>query len=181
MKSSNVQGLKYLKSLTFKIPESNPVHLTKVYHPKIFQKLFKIVYNKIMMKNVFLTATEAAARLGITKSLMARYCREKRLKQCLKKGHTWFIPLASFDRFKKIQGHYSSGRPQKIAPYSIFWREQSIPSKEEMIPILFRRAPQLIPKMIPRSVAEKYVRKGRTLLERIFRKSLIRGLYEKNA
>ncbi|MBI1871599.1 MAG: helix-turn-helix domain-containing protein [Chlamydiae bacterium] len=133
-----------------------------------------------MLQDIFLTATEAAKKLGITKSLMARYCREKRLKQCLKKGHMWFIPLSSFDRFKKIQDGYSSGRPRKKVRYSIFWREQSIPSKEEAIPILFRRAPQLIPKMIPKSVAEKYACEGRTPLERIFRKSMIRGLYEKN-
>lgn len=139
--------------------------------------MFSNVYNYIM-KISFYTATEAAQKMGISKELMARYCREKRLSECIRKGHTWLIPAKALNNFRSIQREYKPGRPRK-AGSSVFWREKHIPNTPEAIHIMATRSPSLIPHFFSKSATRIYIRSGRTKLEQIVRKAMIEGLYDK--
>ncbi len=130
------------------------------------------------METEFLTATEAALQLGISKERMACYCRQGRLSHVTRKGKIWFIPKSELEKFRRARQHYKVGRPARHAFPSVFWRERKRPHEDEVLHILLNRAPDLIPKMIQRSVVNRYIRDGRTRLERIVRKHLIQGLYE---
>lgn len=51
--------------------------------------------------NLF-NATEAAEFLGITDSLVRRFCRAKRIK-ARRFGNNWAIERAELERFKKLE------------------------------------------------------------------------------
>ncbi|MBI1976566.1 MAG: helix-turn-helix domain-containing protein [Candidatus Omnitrophica bacterium] len=129
-----------------------------------------------MEPNLF-TATEAAHELGISKEVMARYCRQKRLVSCVRKGRIWLIPASSLKAFQQIQRKYKSGRPRKY-PDGLFWRESHSPHAAQAVHILATRAPTWIPRLIPKSKTRTYIASAKTKLERIVRKTLINELYE---
>ena len=129
------------------------------------------------MKVDFYTATEAAQKLHISKELMARYCREKRLTECIRKGRLWLISATALENFRNSQKNYKPGRPRRLSS-SIFWRETQASNTREAIRILATRAPSLIPHFIPKTKTQEYIRHGKTKLERIVRKAMIKGLYD---
>lgn len=128
------------------------------------------------MDTDFYTATEAAKKLGISKELMARYCRQKRIGSCVRKGRIWFIPASSLKIFQNIQRRYKSGRPMSRFP-AIFWREPLYPDLESAVHILATRAPFMIPKIVPKTNTKNYISSAKTKLEKIIRETMINALY----
>ena len=53
-------------------------------------------------QNVIISATDAAARFGVTRSTISKWCRTGVLGGCFKASHsvrsTWLIPIAEFAR-----------------------------------------------------------------------------------
>ena len=64
------------------------------------------------MSSNLLDIPQAAQRLGVSESLVRRYCREKRLGQKL--GSRWIIALDQLERFE--QQERKVGRPPKPSP-----------------------------------------------------------------
>lgn len=61
-----------------------------------------------------MTTTEAAARIGISRQLVIRYCIDKRIT-AVKHGRDWWIDGAEVERFAAIprpEG-WRKGRPRK--------------------------------------------------------------------
>lgn len=56
-------------------------------------------------------APEAARRLGVTKELISRYCRQGRIAGAALVSGVWMIPGTGLRRFVKEHKTYKPGRP----------------------------------------------------------------------
>lgn len=56
-------------------------------------------------------APAAAARIGVTKELIARYCRQGRIAGAALVSGVWMIPAGGFSRFVKDHKKFKPGRP----------------------------------------------------------------------
>ena len=56
-------------------------------------------------------APTAAARMGVTKELIARYCRQGRIPGASLVSGVWVIPAGGLGRFVKEHKKFKPGRP----------------------------------------------------------------------
>ena len=59
-------------------------------------------------------APAAAARLGVTKELIARYCRQGRIAGAALVSGVWVIPAGGLNRFVKEHKKFKPGRPPQV-------------------------------------------------------------------
>lgn len=126
------------------------------------------------------TVAGVAGMLFLSKEIVAKYCREGRIKGAEIRGKMWLIPDDAVRQFASEHKGYKPGRPGKTRDGWVLWREHGRRVPEVAKAAAFAlRAPALLPGNVSRKAAEAYASLGRTKTERAARIAMMKALYDR--